>query len=163
MVPFIAFKSDWFCSTFLVFTELGLPGGKAHCLPLFFTTGNGSGPLRNSSKRALTTTAEEVRENILKIGGRSSRTSIQNTVVAALKSSGPESETESASDAANRIIMMNFNGLQQWNSKSASLKELFSLATIMDQGPVAITAAYQVLKQHLENPYQPVVESPLMP
>ena len=83
-------------------------------------------------------------------------------MVTALKSSFP-SDVESASDAANRIIMINFNGLQQWNSKSASLTELISLATITDHGPVAITAAYQVLKEHLENPYQPVVESPLLP
>ena len=146
LVPLIPFKSDWFCSTFLVFTELGLPGGKVRCLPIFHLA-SGSGPLKISSKRSLATTAttaDEVRENILQTGGRSARRSIQSSTVAAMKGLNSEIEVESASDAAHRVIIVNFNGLNQWNSKSASLKELFTLVTLMYQGPEAVNAAYQV-------------------
>jgi hypothetical protein len=45
-------RIKWFCTTFLLFVELGLPSGKHKCLSTFELT-SGSGPSKKASEKTL--------------------------------------------------------------------------------------------------------------
>ena len=45
-------RIKWFCTTFLLFVELGLPSGKHKCLSIFELT-SGSGPSKKASEKTL--------------------------------------------------------------------------------------------------------------
>jgi hypothetical protein len=118
-VPYEA-KIKWFCTTFLLFVELGLPSGKAKCLALF-ETNSGSGPSKKASKKSSLDKAstDEITTSILQTGGRSARRAVQG--ISAQSSKTPTidltvDESANFHDSETRTLLLNHNGLASWNS-----------------------------------------------
>ena len=156
------FENAWFCPTFQAFVELGLPAGKSRCLTSLHLV-SGSGPLKKK-KLAQNETTEQVRESILSTGGRSGRRTLQSATVVSLKAANPAADAETPSDAASRMIMVNFNGLGLWTARSQSLRELIDLTIQLGGTPEEVLRARLDYKDHLSNNYKPIVEdSPPVP
>jgi hypothetical protein len=159
-VPYEA-KIKWFCTTFLLFVELGLPSGKAKCLALF-ETNSGSGPSKKASKKSSLDKAstDEITTSILQTGGRSARRAVQG--ISAQSSKTPTidltvDESANFHDSETRTLLLNHNGLASWNSNSERLKSLLSMAVQFGDSTEKIQIARDNYTAHLLIPYVDVI------
>ena len=149
-------KNKWFCATFLLFVQLGLPSGKHRCLTIFELT-SGSGPSKKAQKKPFLDKAStrDITATILQTGGRSARRALQGIVAQTSKiaSNDHVEDSDSFHDSETRTLLLNFNGLAAWNANSERLRSLLQMCVQFGDPAVLIKAARENYTNHLNAPY----------
>lgn len=159
----------------MTFKYLGFPAGRAHCLKVLKLV-PGSGPVKKRGNRQSKTSAytkhstqqipcflidcedvnsDAVQDRILQSAGRAARRVVQQKIHSNFSESISDRDNSATFDDNEKHIlaMENFNGLQEWNARADSLKELIKVSVDLED-PIEVVQQLRLeYREYLKVPY----------
>lgn len=98
--------------------------------------------------------SDEVQDRILQTAGRSARRIVQHKIANDYADAKSDRDSSIFDDNEKQILAMeNFNGLQEWNARADSMKELIKLAVDLDDPLDVIQVLRKEYREYLQVPY----------
>lgn len=98
--------------------------------------------------------SDEVQDRILQTAGRAARRVVQHKIASEFADTRSDRDSNIFDDNEKQILAMeNFNGLQEWNARADSMKELIKIAVDLEDPPTVIQRLRQEYRDYLQVPY----------
>ena len=98
--------------------------------------------------------SDEVQDRILQTAGRAARRVVQHKIANDFADTKSDRDSSFTDDNEKQILAMeNFNGLQEWNARADSMKELIKLAVDLEDPIEVIQKLRKEYRDYLTVPY----------